>query len=177
MTYDKFGIPVFDFDDIVDLIYNQDASTCHKIQAKESEEIHKFNQAANEFEYPAISTHEPLNVDVETFDSVCQTEWLMPSTYLDIDVKEYVINLIKESNPNLYDLKVSRANAELEEYESRNMFGLLRYLIFLVDFMKEHEVIWGVGRGSSVASYVLYLLEVHCIDSVKYNLDWKEFLR
>ena len=35
----------------------------------------------------------------------------------------------------------------------------------------------GVGRGSSVASYILYLIGVHRIDSIKYNLDWKEFLR
>jgi DNA polymerase III alpha subunit len=37
--------------------------------------------------------------------------------------------------------------------------------------------VWGVGRGSSVASYVLFLIGVHRIDSMKYNLDYKEFLR
>jgi len=38
-------------------------------------------------------------------------------------------------------------------------------------------MIWGVGRGSSVASYVLYLLDVHRIDSMFYDLDPSEFLR
>jgi DNA polymerase III alpha subunit len=43
--------------------------------------------------------------------------------------------------------------------------------------MTENHVIWGVGRGSSVASYVLYLLGVHRIDSMFYDLDVSEFLR
>jgi len=50
-------------------------------------------------------------------------------------------------------------------------------MIYLVDFMRENEIVWGVGRGSSVASYVLYLIGVHRIDSIKFGLDWREFLR
>jgi DNA polymerase III alpha subunit len=57
------------------------------------------------------------------------------------------------------------------------LFDLLRYLVYLVDVMKQNQVIWGVGRGSSVASYVLYLLGVHRIDSMFYDLDVTEFLR
>lgn len=55
--------------------------------------------------------------------------------------------------------------------------NLLRFLHYLVNFMKENNIIWGVGRGSSVASYVLFLLGVHKIDSLQYNLNWREFLR
>ena len=43
--------------------------------------------------------------------------------------------------------------------------------------MQENNLIWGVGRGSSVASYVLYKLGVHRIDSIFYDLDPGEFLR
>ena len=57
------------------------------------------------------------------------------------------------------------------------MYHLLRYMIYLVDFMRENNIVWGVGRGSSVASYVLYLIGVHRIDSIQYDLDWREFLR
>jgi DNA polymerase III alpha subunit len=57
------------------------------------------------------------------------------------------------------------------------MFNLLRYMVYLVDFMRENDIVWGVGRGSSVASYVLYLIGVHRIDSIQYGLDWREFLR
>ena len=54
---------------------------------------------------------------------------------------------------------------------------MLRYLIYLVDVMRENNVVWGVGRGSSVASYILYLIGIHKVDSVKHNLDYTEFLR
>ena len=43
--------------------------------------------------------------------------------------------------------------------------------------LHDKNVLWGVGRGSSVASYALFLIGVHKIDSVKYDLDWREFLR
>jgi len=43
--------------------------------------------------------------------------------------------------------------------------------------MRNNHVIWGVGRGSSVASYVLYKLGVHRIDSLFYDLSVDEFLR
>ena len=57
------------------------------------------------------------------------------------------------------------------------MFDLLSYLKYLVDTMRENNIVWGVGRGSSVASYVLYLIGIHKIDSIKYNLDIHEFLK
>ena len=50
-------------------------------------------------------------------------------------------------------------------------------LIYIIETMRKHELVWGVGRGSSVASYVLYLLGVRKVDSLKYNLDIKEFLK
>jgi len=62
-------------------------------------------------------------------------------------------------------------------YQERGLFDLLRYLKYLVDVMQENHIIWGVGRGSSVASYVLYLIGVHRINSLYYNLDIQEFLR
>jgi DNA polymerase III alpha subunit len=57
------------------------------------------------------------------------------------------------------------------------MFDLLRFLVYIVDVMREQDIVWGVGRGSSVASYVLYLIGVHKIDSLYYDLDIAEFLR
>jgi DNA polymerase III alpha subunit len=73
--------------------------------------------------------------------------------------------------------QLQRVGKELLMYQERNMFDLLRYLKFLVDTLKSKNILWGVGRGSSVASYVLYLLGVHRIDSIYYDLDPGEFLR
>jgi len=67
--------------------------------------------------------------------------------------------------------------AELQEFQDRGMMPLLNFLLYMVDTMRENNIVWGVGRGSSVASYVLYLIGVHRINSMKYNLDYKEFFR
>jgi len=86
--------------------------------------------------------------------------------------------LQQSESREFYDSKEwNRFTEEYAEFGERGMENLLRYMIYLVDFMRENNIVWGVGRGSSVASYVLYLIGVHRIDSIQYGLDWREFLR
>ena len=110
-------------------------------------------------------------VTVEDFDRQNQSQWLMPDEYKQLDIAEYVLSLCES------EAALQRVGEELLLYQARDLFDLLRYLKFLIDIMKSNNLIWGVGRGSSVSSYVLYLLEVHRIDSLHYNLDIAEFLR
>lgn len=107
----------------------------------------------------------------EEFDHRNQTQWFMPEQYKTLDIAEHILNLCTT------DAELQRVGKELLMYQERNLFDLLRYLKYLVDLMTENRLIWGVGRGSSVASYVLYLLGVHRIDSMYYELDPEEFLR
>lgn len=108
---------------------------------------------------------------VPDWDSLQQRNWYMPDHYKNIDIAEHVLSLCTT------DHELQRVGQELMMYQERNLFDLLRYLHYLVDVMRENNVIWGVGRGSSVASHVLYLLGVHRIDSLFYDLDPSEFLR
>jgi len=108
---------------------------------------------------------------VEEWDHRCQANWYMPQSYKDLDIAAYVLSLC-ESNAEL-----QRCGQELLMFQERNLFDLLRYLKYLVDTMTQHRLIWGVGRGSSVASFVLYKLGVHRINSLHYELDPAEFLR
>jgi DNA polymerase III alpha subunit len=110
-------------------------------------------------------------VTVEEFDHENQGRWLMPDQYKNLDIAEYVLSLCDS------EAALQRVGEELLLYQARDLFDLLRYLKFLVDLMQENNLIWGVGRGSSVASYVLYLLKLHRVDSLHYNLDIAEFLR
>ena len=110
-------------------------------------------------------------VTVEEFDHRNQGNWLMPDLYKNLDIAEHVLNLCDS------EAALQRVGEELLLFQARDLFDLLRYLKFLVDVMRSNNLIRGVGRGSSVASYVLYLLEVHRIDSLHYNLDIAEFLR
>lgn len=108
---------------------------------------------------------------VRVFDAEMQNNWHMPEEYKTLDIAEYILGLCTT------EAELQRVGEELLLYQERDMFNLLRYLKYLVDTMKEHKLIWGVGRGSSVASYVLYLLGVHRINSMYYELDVREFLR
>jgi DNA polymerase III alpha subunit len=95
----------------------------------------------------------------------------MPDEYRNIDIAEHVLSLCRTQE------ELQRAGEELLLFQQYDLFDLLRYLRYLVDVMKQNHVIWGVGRGSSVASFVLYLLGVHRVNSLYYDLDPREFLR
>ena len=53
----------------------------------------------------------------------------------------------------------------------------MQFLIYFVDTIRANNVVWGVGRGSSVSSFCLFLIGVHKINPLLYNLDYREFLR
>lgn len=111
------------------------------------------------------------NCSVPEFHKQQQSNWRMPNEYKKLDIAELVLSLCTT------EAELQRCGAELLLYQEHNLFDLLRYLKYLVDVMTQHQIIWGVGRGSSVASHVLYKLGVHRIDSLYYNLDVREFLR
>ena len=115
----------------------------------------------------------PYNSDISVpdWDSAQQRRWHMPDQYQQLDIAEHMIAMCDTPE------KLQRVGNELLLYQERGLFNLLRYLKYLVDVMRDNRVIWGVGRGSSTASYVLYLLGVHQIDSMYYDLDVSEFLR
>ena len=172
MKTDSLGIPIFSNRNLVDMIYSGHVDKCHVVLCDPSDDIEKFNAAMREQYMPELTKYIPLDVDQKEFDGVLQSEWFMPDEYKEINVNKYVLDKAPVSA-----YVGQRIQEELYAYEERNMTNLLRYMIYLVDFMRENNIVWGVGRGSSVASYVLYLIGVHRIDSIKYELDWREFLR
>jgi DNA polymerase III alpha subunit len=111
------------------------------------------------------------NCSVADYDALKQQHWHMPDQYREMDIAEHVLSLCST------DAELQRCGQELMLYQERGLFDLLKYLTYLVDVMRDNQVIWGVGRGSSVSSYVLYLLGVHRINSMFYDLDVGEFLR
>lgn len=105
------------------------------------------------------------------FHAQQQNNWRMPESYKNLDIAQYVLGLCQS------EAELQRCGQELMLYQERDLFDLLRYLHYLVDVMRTNRIVWGVGRGSSVSSYVLYKLGVHRVDSLFYNLDIQEFLR
>jgi len=75
------------------------------------------------------------------------------------------------------DEQRDRVSLELDLFIKNQMFDVLHAMKYIVDTLRANNIVWGVGRGSSVASYVLYLIGVHKIDSIKYNLPIEEFFK
>lgn len=121
--------------------------------------------------WPDLVVYQDPQISVAEFDRQHQQHWLMPKQYAELDIAEHVLSLCQTT------AELQRCGQELLMFQERGLFDLLRYLKYLVDTMQQNNIVWGVGRGSSVSSYVLYLLKVHKIDSLYYDLDAAEFLR
>lgn len=110
------------------------------------------------------------------------TRWNIPESYFNIDVFDYINNKFLTScnefqfSDNEVISRFKRIKSEYAVFNKLGLNDLLRTLIYIIDKFKQNNIVWGVGRGSSVSSYILYLMEVHDIDSIEYDLDFTEFL-
>lgn len=112
------------------------------------------------------STSEKLFENVEWFNY-----WITPEPYISMNIEEYVYDRCKTTE------EICRVQEELKLFEERNMLPVLRHLVYLTDFWREHNVFWGVGRGSSVGSFILYLIGINRINPIEFDLGIEEFLK
>lgn len=172
MKINEYGKVTFNESEIINFLYQGNNFDTKEIFIDEQEVVDQFNKAkslnADRFnELPKLAQS---TVDLNTFDRENQKNWFLP--------KDYCPNLIEL----LYGMcntqeEKDRVSLELELFVQHNMVDLLYYLKYLVDTMRNNKIVWGVGRGSSVSSYVLYLLGVHKINSLEYQLDIHEFIK
>ena len=173
MKQNKFNELVFSEDDVCDLLMQgRDIDSLKNLVVDPSVNIENLIMHVERPDSLLTWTF-PYNQEtsVPKFHAALQMMWHMPTEYQQLDIAEHVLGLCKS------EAELQRCGEELLLYQERDLFDLLRYLKYLVDVMTTNRVIWGVGRGSSVASYILYKLGVHRIDSLFYNLDCHEFLR
>ena len=172
MRNNQYGEIILDETDLCDLIMQGRDVTQMKCVVDPGVDI---ESAIDLMEDPAqlVAWTLPYDSDISVadWDRAQQRRWHMPDRYQQLDIAEHMIAMCDTPE------KLQRVGHELLLYQERGLFDLLRYLKYLVDVMRDNRVIWGVGRGSSTASYVLYLLGVHQIDSIYYDLDVTEFLR
>jgi DNA polymerase III alpha subunit len=116
----------------------------------------------------------PAPEELLTFDEFhqkCADDWIFPVIYQQTDVKGWLLDKCKTKQ------EIDRVEEEYRLYEERDLIMLLRLFIYLIDYMRKNKFIWGVGRGSSVSSYILYLIGVHRVDSILYKLDIRDYLK
>jgi hypothetical protein len=168
MRNDKYGRQILNEDELF-VAYMSDPDLCLR-QCLVDTPIN-FDDILELSHKPKIIVYEESNKSIEDFDIDYQNNWYMPNEYYTMDIAQYILNLCKE------DYELQRAGDELIKFQEREMFPLLRYCKYLVNTMRKNNIVWGVGRGSSVSSYVLYLLGIHRINSIHYDLSIDEFLK
>lgn len=169
MKSDVYSNPIFEYNDIFELIYSGHIDVLPKLILDECPET------SNLIKYSEIKCITSGQVDyslsVNDYDKMNQANWFIPEEYKNLDIKDYCLKLCKTDEERL------RVSEELEAFEEKKLLELLKTLKYIVDTLRKEKVLWGVGRGSAVSSYVLFLIGIHKINSIKYNLNWREFLR
>lgn len=167
----EYSDVVLSVDEAIDLILC--GGEIKDVRVSDTEECTLFNEHA----YSLLRSDCELldnKYDVVTVDEYHQNKidtWFMPDDYKTLDVLPYVLSLC--TTP----IEVQRVQEEYKLFKERDLDNVLRFFIYLVSYLRENRIVWGVGRGSSVASYILFLIGVHKIDSIRYSLDIKEFLK
>ena len=170
MMYDHFGQAHISTEDATDLLYQRPDLDLSNILFDNPDQ---YNAAVKVLysDFAPLREYALIDADLEQFDSRNQSAWHMPQEYFKLALAQWVLNQCTTA------AELQRVADELMLFQERDLFDLLRWLKYFVDTMRANKVVWGVGRGSSVASYVLYLIGVHKINSMYYDLDISEYLK
>lgn len=169
---DNYGSEYFTEDELCDLLYKDPRINIHDLPTQ-CPTVSEFNKSAKKFHIstPMLRQAQQYDITVEEYDRLLQNNWFMPKEYKELDIAKWVLDQCKT------DAELQRCGEELLMFVDRNLLDLLRFMKYFVDHMRANNLVWGVGRGSSVASYVLYLIGVHKVNSMFYDLDITEFLK
>lgn len=170
MSYDEYGQQFLTEDELVKMIHINPELGIAKVLLDDPRMFNASNSRMYAG-YPTIQTYMKPKCTIEEFDRQNQQAWHMPAESRTVDIVDYLVGLCTTEE------QINRVAMELGLYDERNLIPLLQFLKYMIDTFRKNNVVWGVGRGSSVASYVLYLMGVHKTDSMLYELDVTEFLR
>lgn len=167
---DKYFRSVVTEQDVCDQLYVNRQFDVTNIEIASTE---KYNSAVESLylTWPKLKQLTAITIEPDAWHAQNQNTWLMPEEYKQFNIAKWLLD--KCSN----ETELQRTGAELLMYADLDMLDLLRYLKYLVDTLRTNNIVWGVGRGSSVASFVLFLIGVHKINSISYDLDINEFIR
>lgn len=161
------GSIVYSQDKLCEILYQgKDLSGCFSDNELECQQFKIANRLCDtEIPEPTFSDNLPYT-GIEW-----RNHWFTPEPYNTLDIKEYCYSKCSSEQEK------QRVDLEINEFTSRNMIPAIRHMIYCVDTWRANKIVWGVGRGSSVASYVLFLIGITKLNPLKYNLDINEWLK
>jgi len=157
-----YGDVIFSEEDAIDLLYNDPEFDISKLYFND---IEKYADSLKQLgiDLPVINTA-PQRSNIADFDKSNCEKW-------HINVLQWLLDKCQS------DVEKHRVQLEYDLFEKKKFIKVLQFLIYFVDTLRANNIVWGVGRGSSVASFCLFLIGVHKINPLLYNLDITEFLR
>lgn len=173
MKINDFGQVILDEQDIFDGLYSGKITNLNELNIGDNKAVEQFNIArqSNADPFPVLHKFEQTIDNIKEFDAKNQEQWFMGEYYKEMDIAKWLVERCTTQE------ELDRVAEELILFVQHDMIDVLKYLKYLVDTMRYHNIVWGVGRGSSVASYCLFLIGVHKVNSIKYKLDIHEFLK
>lgn len=167
----KYGQAILSSDNLRELLLQgKNISHLNVIFDEEVELFQKYQSSLLTETITFLDAPEEV-ITFDEFHQKCADKWVFPVVYQQIDVKKWL--LLKCTT----DEEIERVEEEYKLYEDRDLIMLLRLFIFLVDYMRKNKFVWGVGRGSAVSSFCLYLIGIHRVNPIKYNLSIHDYLK
>lgn len=168
---DDWGRVVYCTDAACELLFS--GHDISGLYVDENSEALSYNRSCELFDKidKCVSIYQPLETPPIAEHDARSSRWLLPDEFKDFDVKEMLLQLCENDEQKL------RVEEEMVLYEKHGLIPVLRAITSMVAHWKDNGVVWGVGRGSSVASFVLYLIGVTRIDPMKYGLEITDFIR
>tara|TARA_B100000035_G_scaffold292551_1_gene281274 strand:+ start:332 stop:853 length:522 start_codon:yes stop_codon:yes gene_type:complete len=163
------GDVIFSEENAIDLLYTDPDFDISKLYF---EDIAQYSQSLKMLGIDLPVIHgAPKRSALDKFDKKNCDDWHMPENYYQINVLEWLLDKCQNDEEKI------RVQMEYDLFEKKQFIRVLQFLIYFVDTLRANNIVWGVGRGSSVASFCLFLIGVHKINPMLYNLDITEFLR
>ena len=166
----EFGDCVYTESDVLELLYQDPEFDISQLQIESAEQ---YLTALKELgiDLPTVSVPVERKGGLREFDEKNIADWHMPQEYHDLDMLKYLLERCGS------DEEHKRVEEEYKLFEQKGFTKVLQFLVYLIDTLRRNNIVWGVGRGSSVSSFCLFLIGVHKINPLLYDLDYREFLR
>jgi len=120
----------------------------------------------------------PIGIKADASLDAYPPRWSLPDRYKYLNLDEYLEGLAdKVKRDELYEQRLVRLAEEIDLFLKLGLHDVLRGLIYVVEELTKQGAVWGVGRGSSCSSYLLYLIGLHEVDAVKFDIPITDFLR
>lgn len=170
MQYDNIGNPLYETNDLIEIAYKYDIEFWEKVWVRNTADIIEYNTHCELLDLPKLNIYESEHSVTHT-DEQNQKTWFIDPEYKKLDIYKYCLLKCKSQN------EIDRVDYEYKLFERNQMIDMLRCMVYIVNVMEDNDIISGVGRGSSVSSFILYLIGIHKINPIIHELDCNEFFK